>query len=73
MRPDQLEPLTAESLATEVHDRSAEVGGERIRLPKVGEAAGRPNECFLRNILGHVVVAGQQPGQGGRSPDVLLV
>lgn len=72
-KPVVLDALTTEPRMTEVYDRPAEVGGECVRLPEVSKAAGRPDERFLGKVLGHVLVARQEPGQGGRPPDMLLV
>ena len=48
-----------------VHDRAAQVRLERLRLPKVPEAADRTQEGVLRDVLCQVGVARDQ----GRDPD----
>jgi hypothetical protein len=45
-----------------VHDRAAQVRLERLGLPEMPEAADRPQEGVMRDVLGEVGVARDERG-----------
>jgi hypothetical protein len=70
VEPFAFDTRSPEPGAAQVHDGPAEIGVERIWSAKVGESPRGPDECFVRHVLGRLVICSEQPGERSRSSDM---
>jgi hypothetical protein len=73
VEPLAFDTRSPEPGAAQVHDGPAEIRVERIWSAKMGESPRGPDECFVRDVLGRLVIRGEQPGERSRSSQMALI